>query len=188
MTELATEWVNTDAIQPHPKNARQGDVGAIIESLESHGQYRPLVVQRSTGFVLAGNHTYRALMQMGAEQVAVTFLDVDDDEALRIMLVDNRSAELAVYDDSALVELLRGLTETPLDLTGTGFSRDDLDDLVYSLEGPVMSASDDPIGDVQRYLDTVRIVLDLPTALAERFRECPGENDLERIKGLLGVG
>lgn len=119
----------------HPRNVRQGDIGAICESLDAHGQYRPIVVQRSTGFILAGNHTWMAAKQLGWQQVAATFVDCDDAQALRILLVDNRANDLAMYDDKALADVLRDLTTTELGLDGSLFSGDDLDDLLYRLEG-----------------------------------------------------
>jgi hypothetical protein len=52
--------VPIDGLVPYVRNPRQGDVGAIVTSLERHGQYRPIVVNvgRLTGRpneVLAGN-------------------------------------------------------------------------------------------------------------------------------------
>ena len=58
--ELARMAKDIASVQPHPRNVRQGDVGAIATSLSTHGQYRPIVVQESTGHILAGNHTYKA--------------------------------------------------------------------------------------------------------------------------------
>lgn len=49
--------VPVTSVTPHPRNVRHGDVGAITQSLAEFGQYRPIVVQRSTGHVLAGNRT-----------------------------------------------------------------------------------------------------------------------------------
>lgn len=121
-------------LKPHPQNVRQGDVGAISLSLEQHGQYRPIVVQQSTGFILAGNHTYKAAKALKWKDVAATFVDVDDEQALRILLIDNRANDLASYDDSALVEMLKALMDTELKLDGTGFDSSDLDQLLKDLE------------------------------------------------------
>lgn len=129
--KLKTEYITLTKLTPHPRNVRQGDVGAISQSLTEHGQYRPLVVQRSTGHIVAGNHTYRAAAALGWKQLAVTYLDITDDEALRILLVDNRTNDLAAYDDAALTELLAALAATDQALTGTGFDGDDLDDLLF---------------------------------------------------------
>lgn len=126
----------------HPRNVRQGDVGAITESLNAHGQYRAIVVQKSTGYVLAGNHTLLAAKSLGWPQIAATFVDCDDDQALRILLVDNRANDLAMYDDRALSEVLQELAATDIGLDGSLFNGDDLDDLIYRLEGTTGNAAD----------------------------------------------
>ena len=131
---LKVERVKTSQLSLHPHNARQGDVGAICQSLEAHGQYRPLVVQRSTGNVLAGNHTLQAAQALGWSEVDVTYIDVDDDQALRILLVDNRSNDLATYDNSVLTDLLEALVRSDFGLEGTGFDGSDLDDLLAEFQ------------------------------------------------------
>lgn len=126
---LSIEYVPADAVTTHPDNARQGDIGAIHTSIETNGVYRPLIVQRSTGYILAGNHTYQAMLHAGLEEVPVVYRDVDDVQAKRIMLADNRTADLGDYDTQALVDLLTSLP----DIEGTGYDGDDLDDLLTSL-------------------------------------------------------
>lgn len=122
------------AITPHPNNVRQGDVGAISESLSVHGQYRPIIVQKSTGHILAGNHTWKAASVLGWKEIDAVELDVTDDEALRILLVDNRTNDLASYDRYALTELLEVLANTDAQLEGTGFDLDDLDGFLSDLD------------------------------------------------------
>ena len=117
-------------MQEHPKNVRRGDVEAIMESLRSHGQYRPLLVQESTNYVIAGNHTLQAAIALGWEHIAVSYIKVTDDQALKIMLVDNRTNDLASYDES---DLMAVLNELEVDLVGTGFDTEDLADLRFKL-------------------------------------------------------
>jgi site-specific DNA-methyltransferase (adenine-specific) len=106
------------------KNPRRGN--AIAESLQAHGQYKPIVARTGTNEVLAGNHTLRAAWQLGWTEIAATFVDVDDETAARIVLVDNRASDLGTYDDGALAELLDGLEG----LEGTGYDQHDLDRLL----------------------------------------------------------
>lgn len=128
--------VDVNSIQPHPKNVRQGDIGAISESLKAHGQYRPIVVDRRTNKILAGNHTWRAAKSLGWSQIAVGFIETkDDDDALRILLADNRTTDLASYDDAGLGDLLQQLITTDEGLLGTLFDGDALDDLLHQLDG-----------------------------------------------------
>lgn len=125
-----TEQVPVDQLIPHPKNPKVGDIDQIAASLTIHGQYRPIVVQTSTKHVLAGNHTLAAAKSLGWTDIAVAWVDVDDDQALRILLVDNRTSDLGRYDNDTLAELLGELEE----LEGTGFTFDDLEDLLPAAE------------------------------------------------------
>lgn len=135
--EISQVWVRD--IHVHPENPRRGDVEAIIQSIVKNGVYRPLVVSRVSGNILAGNHTFRALCEMGASYVDVVYIDgLDGEGERRIMLADNRTAELGDgYDEAALIALLDSLDG---DLEGTGWSDEDYTDL---LEGLVEDAGAD---------------------------------------------
>jgi hypothetical protein len=104
----------------YPGNARIHDTRAIAASLKANGQYRPIVVQKSTRYVLAGNGTVAAATELGWDTVAAQVIDVDDDTARRIVLADNRTSDLATYDSEALAALLNDTD----DLAGTGFDFD----------------------------------------------------------------
>ena len=105
--DLTTRRVKLSTLRPHPRNARNGDVEAVAESLTVNGQYRPIVVT-TDGTILAGNHTYAAALSLGWDRIAAVTVDVapESPEALRIMLADNRTADLGGYDDAILVTSL----------------------------------------------------------------------------------
>ena len=153
MKSRTRDAVPIDEIQPHPRNVREGDIGAISLSLEQHGQYLPVTVQESSGNILRGNHTWRAMKALGWDTCAAQYIDVDDDTALRIMLVDNRTSDLASNNEPELAELLIELAGTPLELLGTGFDGNDLDQLLTDLDltseytGKVESPVYQPTGD-----------------------------------------
>jgi DNA modification methylase len=127
--------IDIGTVQPYDENPREGDVGALTVSLERNGQYRPIVVNRRDMRILAGNHTWKAAQALGWGSIAATFVDVDDEAARRIVLVDNRSNDVASYDEQALADLLQTLVleEGPEGLVGTGFDGDDLDQLLADL-------------------------------------------------------
>ncbi len=52
--------VNRKDLITHPKNPRKGNVDLIIESIEENGFYGALIVQKSTGYILTGNHRFVA--------------------------------------------------------------------------------------------------------------------------------
>ena len=119
------ERVPLDRLRPHPENPRRGQVGAILSSIEAHGFYGAVMAQRSTGHVLAGNHRLLAAAEAGLAELPVVWVDVDDDEARRILLADNRSSDLASYDEAGLAELLGVLEDTNAGLAGTLFDAND---------------------------------------------------------------
>ena len=75
--------------------------------------------------VLAGNHTLKAARTLGWETITCHLIDVDDDQAARIVLADNKTAEYGSYDDKTLTDLLNTLN----DLDGTGWTQEELEAL-----------------------------------------------------------
>lgn len=119
------ETVSINEIKVHPMNPREGDIGSIIESLNKMGQYRPIVVNKRTRHIVSGNHTYQAAVQLGWEKIAVHWIDVDEIEEIKILIVDNRTSDLATYDPQELNKLL-----TTTNLTGTGFSPEEVAEIL----------------------------------------------------------
>jgi hypothetical protein len=178
-----------DSVQPHPRNVRQGDVGAIATSLNLNGQYRPIVVHKSTNNILAGNHTYKAAVSLDWTHIAITYVDCTDEQALKILLADNKANDLASYDDSALADLLKDLVGGP-GLDGTLYELSDLDDLIAMLEPPNL---EDLISDIGEHDDNddftgvikIRVGLSVYERWQNTYSELAGDNDDERILSLL---
>ncbi|MGW5267231.1 hypothetical protein ACWEQ4_01135 [Rhodococcus sp. NPDC003994] len=129
--DLVATSEKVSTLKFYKDNPRKGDVAVIAESLASIGQYRPIVVNIGThtgrkNEVLAGNHTLKAAKKLGWEHIQVVHVDVDEEGATRIVLADNKTADLGGYDDAILTNLLVDLP----DLAGTGYTVDDLDDLL----------------------------------------------------------
>jgi ParB-like chromosome segregation protein Spo0J len=139
--------VPLDELTPHPDNARRGNIEMIADSLATHGQFKPIVVQRSTMNVVAGNHTLEAARSLGWNTIETVLVDVDDEQAKRILLIDNRANDVAGYDDRALADLLRSLADTDGALLGTGYTADDLADLLDILDVPTLEELADQHGE-----------------------------------------
>jgi ParB-like chromosome segregation protein Spo0J len=132
------ETVSVNEILTHPLNPREGDIGQIIESLTTMGQYRPIVVNKATKHCVSGNHTLQAAVQLGWEKIAVHWIEVDDIEEIKILIVDNRTSDLATYDSGDLNKLL-----TSTSTKGTGFSREEVAEI---LSGGKTKPGHNPIG------------------------------------------
>lgn len=142
----------------HPANPNEGDVGAIAVQLDAHGQHTPIVVQASTGLVLAGNHTMIAARALGWTEIAAVKVDVDEGQSLEILVGDNRPARLSRDDPESLRDILVRL-DAAGELDGSGYTPEDIEDLSRRLAGAP------PEWAVQVPVITVR----LPPSLYERW-------------------
>jgi len=125
--------VAVDSLKEFPDNPRTSDIEAIKISIEKHGQYRPLTVNKNTNEILTGNHTWLAMKELGIKECTAMFVDVDEVTAKKIVLVDNRANELATYDKEIMVDLLTEFMELGK-LLGTGYSADEVDDIVSAVD------------------------------------------------------
>jgi hypothetical protein len=92
-----------------PANARTHggkNLDAIRGSLAVYGQRKPVVVNRRTGHVESGNGTLQAALSLGWSHLAAVFVDDDQATATGFSIADNRTAELAGWDDAVLGQLL----------------------------------------------------------------------------------
>lgn len=177
--------VDLATLHDHPKNPRRGDDNAVGLSLDVNGWYGVIIAQTSTRRILAGHTRRRSLTAAGAARAPVLWLDVDDQRAEDILLVDNRSAELATWDMAALTELLTG--RGPADLVGTGFTSDDL---AILSAGAFISRQREDEGDGHPEDDEglwPLLAFRVPPLLLQRFRALPGESDTDRLATLVGV-
>lgn len=110
-------------------NPRKGDIEAVAKSYKQFGQRKPIVATKDY-VVIAGNHQLAAARQLGWDRIAVVITDDDELTAKAFALADNRTAELGSYDDDLLADLLSEVSSVPELMDSTGFSEDDLFDLI----------------------------------------------------------
>ena len=122
--------VPIDSVRQHPDNPNNGDVDAIVESIQINGFFTAITVDQDTGYILAGNHRYQALHALGATEIPVIWTKQDPTSATRILVADNRLGQMAQMDNAALAELLQDLQETETGLAGSGFDDDSLQALL----------------------------------------------------------
>jgi len=109
---MSYETVSLDVLIPDPANARkhsERNIEEISRSLCEFGQHRPYVVQRSTGRIIIGNGMYEAMLLLKWTEGQAVYVDDDDTRAIRRALADNRTAELAEWDENVLAALLRSV-------------------------------------------------------------------------------
>jgi hypothetical protein len=112
--QMETRLVDIDLLVLDEKNARKGSVPDIVASLRELGQHRPIVVQKSSNKVIAGNHTVMAAQVLGWKQINAVFVDDDDKTAIRRSLADNFTGQKGGWDDDVLRELLTEVGDTSI--------------------------------------------------------------------------
>ncbi len=110
--------VSVRDLKPHPDNPNRGEVNAVAESLEQFGQYRSVVALKDLT-ILAGHHVVRAAQNIGMKTVRVDIIDADETSARKILLADNRIADLGLGPDFEM--LLKNLEDLAGDFEGTGY-------------------------------------------------------------------
>jgi DNA modification methylase len=133
-----------ESLVPDPANARTHDeknLASIKASLSRFGQRLPIVVQKQGMIVRAGNGRLLAARELGWTHMAAVVVDESEVEATAFAIADNRSAELAEWDDEALAKLLQALPDDAF--AATGFSDGDLNDLLDTL-APAGVTQDEP--------------------------------------------
>lgn len=123
-----------DEIKPYENNPRNNDdaVDAVANSIKEFGWQQPIVVDIG-GVIIAGHTRYKAAQKLGLKTVPVVVAkDLTEGQVKAYRLADNKSGELAKWNDELLEDELVGIDD--IDMSQFGFdelsddSDDDLDD------------------------------------------------------------
>lgn len=137
-----------------PANARQHgarNIDAIKKSLLRFGQQKPIVIN-ARNIVIAGNGTLRAAQDLGWTEIDCVVTTLEGAEARAFALADNRTSELAEWDDAALNAVLQSLEADKSLLDATGFLERDVQrllkqELTAELESDAEPAADESVGE-----------------------------------------
>jgi len=138
-----------EQIIPYARNPRRNEqaIATVAASIQEFGWRQPIVVDEAM-VVLAGHTRLEAARKLGFKTAPVHVakgLSVSQARAFRIM--DNRSSENAEWDKDLLNLELADLLEADFDLGLTGFTEDELNALMSSLQegtGPQEGEDDIP--------------------------------------------
>jgi len=165
-----------DSVTPHPENYNNGDVEAIGESIDENGMCEVIKYQVSTGYIIAGTHTWYSLLEHDAEVAPLLPLDVDDLTAKKLMVALNVIARNAKPDNAMLLDTLVEIA-TRDQLRGTGVDEHHMEALEALAEmRPTFERADWPTL-------TLRVSPQMMKAFRHATREA--ETDTDRFELLL---
>lgn len=118
-----------ERIIPYENNAKKHTpekIDQIAGWILSRGWTQPIVVQRSTGSIVAGHGRRLAAIKLGLKNVPVIALDIDESDARKMRLADNALVSTD-YDIQKMQNEVFELKNLGLDINDLGFSVKELD-------------------------------------------------------------
>lgn len=115
------KMVSLSAVEPDPNQPRttMGDLSELAQSIEDKGVLEPILVRlrpqtdlprhQAQYLIISGERRYRAAMEAGLVEVPVIEMDVSEEEALEIALIENlQRKDLTPFEEA---EGFRALSE-----------------------------------------------------------------------------
>jgi DNA modification methylase len=183
---MKLENVPCDTLSFDPANLRKHgkkNLDAIKASLRRFGQQKPIVVD-AKGIVLAGNGTLAAAQELGWKEIQIVRTELAGTQATAFGIADNRSAELAEWDDK-LGDVLASLKAEDFPLEDIGFDAADLEELAPEAAGSDVDA-EPQIDKAEELRAKWGVELGQVWQLGEHRITCGDSTSAEVVKRLLG--
>jgi len=133
---ITIEQVPIDQLRPDPANPRRisdAELEALTRSLKEWGFVQPVLARREDKVVIGGHQRLVAARRLGYKTVPVVWLDISLEQARLLNLALNKIS--GDWDKELLARLLADLKPVEdIDLSLSGFSEDELDKLLKSLD------------------------------------------------------
>ena len=163
---ISIKYENLDDIIQADTNPKDHDLGVLYQSMKRFGFTNPIIINESTGKLLAGHGRLQTLKMMrdngekAPDRIEVE-LDTGDEtieywyvpvlygvsienlaEAQAYLIADNRLTELGGWKPMDLMENLSEILEETGNLDGTGYDLDDVETILSDIERDTFDVSD----------------------------------------------
>lgn len=129
---MKVEMRPISSIRPYDNNPRVNDpaVDAVAASIREFGWRQPIVTNEED-VIIVGDTRYKAALKLGHTEVPVhVAVGLSPEQAKAYRIADNQTNRLSTWDEERLVQELMDLQKTDLDLNLTGFSAEELTELL----------------------------------------------------------
>lgn len=109
-------------LKPYENNPRHNDmaVDAVAASIQQFGFKNPVIIDKD-GVIVAGHTRYKAAKKLGITDIpCISADDLSDEQIKAFRLADNKTAELAEWDEDLLGKEMQGIIN--IDMSQFGFS------------------------------------------------------------------
>tara|TARA_Y100000114_G_scaffold45403_1_gene41082 strand:+ start:319 stop:993 length:675 start_codon:yes stop_codon:yes gene_type:complete len=166
MDSLEIRYEDLDDIVSADNNPKDHDLGVLYQSMQRFGFTNPIIMNESTGKLLAGHGRLQTLQMMkdngeDAPKRIDVVKDIEDDrietwyvpvlygvsidnvsEAQAYLIADNRLTELGGWKPMDLMDSLTEIIEETGNLDGTGYDLDDVETILGDMESTTFDVSE----------------------------------------------
>lgn len=144
--DTAAIWENIDKLQKWKDNPRKNKAAIkhVAESIKRFGFASPIIARADDKMIIAGHTRYEAAKELGLDKVPVRYLDLDPADSRLLALADNKTAELADWDEEKLEQVMQDLLDEGLSLDGLGWTDTELADIVQELKDEEIKEDEAP--------------------------------------------
>lgn len=134
-------------IKPYEKNPRKNNkaVDAVAESIKEFGFQNPIIVDKNN-VIIAGHTRYKAAKKLNIKDVPVIVAEnLNEEQANAYRLIDNKTNELAEWDDTLLFEELLNIENIDMSLFGFDLDIEEDEKEIIEDEIPEVDEQNEPI-------------------------------------------
>ncbi len=146
---IAAVYMDIESLVPWGDNPRDNDqaVDAVADSIKRFGFGAPIVARKDDLMIIKGHTRRKAAIKLGLSKVPVRLLDIDLVDAQLLALADNKIGEIADWNDDKLSEIIHNLKEEEIDISGLGFTDEEIERLSELVPDPDWQEFDEAIGE-----------------------------------------
>lgn len=125
---------------------------ALKASIDEFGLVVPLIVNERTGTLVSGHHRLNVMLAEGVEETEVVIVDMEPEREKALCIALNKIS--GQWDYGALADILEELRDSPVDILATGFSDDEIADLLGELQEEIGGGEAPDVESVGKKEDT----------------------------------
>lgn len=124
------KMVPIDQIKPNERNPNEHSerqIEIVAKIIQDQGWRHPLIVSNLSGKLVVGHCRLEAAKKLGLSEIPVDFQDFSSEqEEMKFMIADNKSASLASHNDALMIENIKDLNLESMDFELLGLPDFDL--------------------------------------------------------------
>lgn len=125
---------------------------ALKASIDEFGLVVPLIINERTGNLISGHQRLNVMQAGGVEETEVVLVDMEPEKEKGLCIALNKIS--GTWDYGALADILEELRDSPVDILATGFTDDEISELLGEIQDEMNSGDKPDVESVGKKKDT----------------------------------